>query len=473
MDVRSAGAGAGAGPGGGGSGGADVPPPARRGRGQLRALVSFPAVAVLLLACALVVSSMTTALPQDGTAGADAERRGPAGLSWLHTWTAMPQLTEEHNMPPPPFTGTDSVLVDTTVRQTVRVTVGGERLRLRFSNAFGETELPLTAVTVALPRDGRAGSDAVEPGSVRPVTFGGRSSATVPAGAQIVSDPVRLSVPPGTVLTVSAYLAEGQQSLALTSHPGSRTTSHLVQGDHTRAAALPDATPVDRWYLLSGVEVVPSAGRAATATAVIGDSLTDGRGSTTNGNDRWPDQLFDRLQADRHTRHVAVLNQAAGGNRILHDGLGPNALARFDRDVLAHSGVENLIVFHGVNDLGTAPATAADQRRVVAELIAAYDQFVTRAHAHGIRVHGATLLPFGGNEAYDDPEGHREAARQAVNRWIRTSGRFDTVLDFDRAVRDPAAPHRLHPELHDGDWLHLNPEGYGRLAAAVPGRLLR
>ncbi|MFF4521025.1 SGNH/GDSL hydrolase family protein [Streptomyces bluensis] len=428
-------------------------------------------IAVCVLALALVAtSSAMGAVGHSGEPSA-AQQSRTAQRHWVNTWTAMPQLTEPGNMPPPPFTGSDAVLVDTTLRQTLRVSTGGERVRLRFSNAFGTAALPLTAVTVALPRDGRAGVSAVEPGSLQRVTFNGRRSATVPVGAQLVSDPLDFELRPGTNLTVTAYLAEGQKSLALTSHPGSRTTSYLRHGDHTTAADLSGATATDHWYLLSDVEVVSDATTAAVA--VLGDSLTDGRGSTTNGNNRWPDQFFGRLQAHPATADVAVLNQAAGGNRILNDGLGPNALARLDRDILARSGVAWLIVFEGVNDLGTAAATEAAQRAVTADLVAAYEQIVVRAHAQGIRVYGATLLPFGGNTLYDDPAGLREASRRAVNDWIRTSGTFDAVIDLDRAVRDPADPRRLRAELHDGDWLHLNPEGYRTLAAAVPTRLFR
>lgn len=433
------------------------------GTGRFGALIT----AALLALAVLLASAAVATAGRAGPAGADG-LPGPDGR-WVHSWTAMPQLTEPGNMPPPPFTGPGSVLVDTTVRQTARVTTGGTDLRLRFSNAFGDTPLPLTAVTVALPRDGRAGVAEIQPETLRRVTFGGQASVTVPTGAQIVSDPLEMPLPAGTNVTVTTYLALGQPSLTLTSHPGSRTTSHLLNGDHTRAAELPGAVPVNRWYLLSGIEVYAPDGTAAVA--VLGDSLSDGRGSTTNGNNRWPDQLFDRLQENADTRQVAVLNQAAGGNRILQDGLGPNAMARFDRDILAHTGVSWLIVFEGINDIGNAPATAADQQALADELIAAYQQFIVRAHAKDIRVYGATLLPFAGNTTYDDPAGHREAARQTVNRWIRTGSGFDAVLDFDRVVRDPERPDRLHPALHDGDWLHLNPEGYRLLAEAVPDDL--
>ncbi|MFJ8362060.1 SGNH/GDSL hydrolase family protein [Streptomyces sp. NPDC093984] len=430
-------------------------------------LAQLFAVGVLAL-CLVTTSTVVGAAERHaGRSAATA----PAGRGWVDTWTAMPQLTEPANMPPAPFTGKDSVLVDTTLRQTVHVTVGGSRIRLRFSNAFGTSPLPLTRVSVALPADGRSGVSAVRPGTTREVTFAGRESITVPVGAQMVSDPLDFTLRPGSNLTVTAYLATGQTSLALTSHPGSRTTSYLTAGDHTGDDDLPGATPVDHWYLLSDVEVVPD--RPSAAVAVLGDSLTDGRGSTTNGNDRWPDQLHDRLRARPATAGVAVLNQAAGGNRVLNDGLGPNALARLDRDVLAHSGVAWLVVFEGVNDIGTAAATPAAQHAVADDLIAAYQQIVVRAHAQGIRVYGATVLPFGGNTPYDDPDGLREATRQTVNTWIRARGHFDAVVDFDRVVRDPDNPRRLRPALQVGDWLHLNPEGYRALATAVPPALFR
>jgi lysophospholipase L1-like esterase len=384
------------------------------------------------------------------------------GPSWVHTWVAMPQLTEPHTMPPEPFTQDGLVMAGATLRQTVRASIGGPEVRLRFSNVFGGAALPLTAVAVARPAGGAAGARAVEPGSGRAVTFGGRPSTTVPVGAQVVSDPVDFPIAPGENLTVTLYLAHGQSSDDITSHPGSRTTSHLLAGDHVDAPDLAGATPTDHWYFLSGVEV-PAVGTAALV--VLGDSLTDGRGSTTNGNDRWPDRLLDRLPGQ-----VAVLNQGAGGNRVLSDGLGPSALARFDRDVLAIAGVRWLILFEGVNDIGTAEPTETAQHRVADDLIAAYGQMVIRAQAHGIRVFGATLPPFGGNE-YDDPAGHRETARRRVNGWIRDGGAFDAVIDLDLAARDPRTPRALLPAYDGGDHLHLTPAGYQALADAVPPHL--
>ena len=285
----------------------------------------------------------------------------------------------------------------------------------------------------------------------------------------MTSDPLPFNLRARSNLTVTMYLAEGQPSNDITSHPGSRTTSHLLAGDHRGAGDLPGATLTEHWYFLTGVEVWTP--RSTEAVVLLGDSLTDGRGSTTNGNDRWPDRLLDRLHAHRGTARVAVLNQGVGGNRVLNDGLGPHALARLDRDVFDRSGVRWLFVFEGINDIGMAEATEVGQRQVAADLIAAYEQIIVRASANGIRVYGATLAPLGGNSDYDDAAGLREGARQEVNRWIRTSHRFDAVVDFDAAVRDPADPRRLRTDFDDGDHLHLNPLGYQALADAVPATL--
>ncbi|MEU9092914.1 SGNH/GDSL hydrolase family protein [Streptomyces sp. NPDC087901] len=427
---------------------------------------------ISLIATGALLAAVSPALGAGGAAGAD-HAPGPKerNAHWVAAWTSMPQLTEPSNMPPAPFTQDDSVMTDTTLRQTVHVSAGGDHIRLRFSNAFGGAALPLTKVSVALPLDGRTGTGAIREGTARPVTFGGSASVTVPVGSQAVSDPLDFPLPPGSTLTATVYLATGQASTAITSHPGSRTTSYLRSGDHVQDPDLPGAATTDHWYFLSGVEAWSSG--TTSATAVLGDSLTDGRGSTTNGNDRWPDVLQRRLAAGGGAVRTSVVNQAAGGNRLLNDGLGPNALARLDRDVLSQSGVDRLIVFEGVNDIGTASATPAAQKQAADDVIAAYDQIITRAHALGIRVYGATLTPFGGNTGYDDPDGYREGARQTVNTWIRTSGRFDGVIDFDRTVRDPENPRALRASVDVGDHLHLNPAGYRALAEAVPSRLFR
>lgn len=427
------------------------------------------------IAAGLVATSFALgAAGASGAPGAPATADGGAVKPkmhghWVNTWTAMPQLTEPGNLPPAPFTQNNLVFADATLRQTLRVTVGGQQFRLRFSNAFGGAALPITQVSVALPAGGQAGVSAIQPGTSQPVTFSGRTSIVVPVGAQVVSDPLNFDLAARTNLTVTMYLAQGQASNNITSHPGSRTNSYMLAGNHVDDADLPGSATVAHWYFISGVEMWSRPTTAAAA--IVGDSLTDGRGSTTNMNDRWPDQLLDRLQSRAGTSNIAILNQAAGGNRVLNDGLGPNALGRIDRDVLAQSGVKWMLIFEGVNDIGTAEASDAAQKQAVDDLITAFDQIILRAHAVGIRVYGATITPFGGNvPGYDDGAGVREASRQAVNEWIRTSHRFDGVVDFDQIARDPADPQRLAPAFDVGDHLHLNPTGYKALADAVPAR---
>ncbi|MBO0831009.1 MAG: SGNH/GDSL hydrolase family protein [Actinobacteria bacterium] len=384
---------------------------------------------------------------------------------WVASWTAAPQWTEPGDLPPAPFTR----FADSTLRQSIRVSAGGSRMRLRLSNAFGDTDLLVTSVSIGRPACGRAGISAVEAGSLVAVTFGGRPSVRIRAGGLAVSDPLDYELAAGATLTVTVYLAAGQPAGCITSHPGSRTTSYLLAGQHVSDSDLAGAVTVEHWYFISGLDVWADAAAAIT----LGDSLTDGRGSTTNGNDRWPDQLSARLQSGPGTAGMAIVNQALGGNRVLRDGIGPSVLSRLSRDVLEVSGASWLILFAGVNDIGTADATPAAQRQTTAELIAAYDSITEAAHGRGIRVCGATLTPFGGNAGYDDRHGYREAARQQVNEWVRTSRRFDAIVDFDRAVRDPRHPRQLSAPADCGDHLHLSPHGYRTLAMAVPASLFR
>jgi lysophospholipase L1-like esterase len=376
---------------------------------------------------------------------------------WVGTWAASPQLTEDENLPPLPG------FVDTTLRQLLRVSIGGKQLRVRVSNAFGRTPLTLGSVRVARS----AGGGAIVPETDRAVTFHGQAAVTIPEGALALSDPVDFDLPPFGDLAVTVYLRGAPAEV--TGHPGSRTTSYLQPGNVASARELPGAVRVDHWYFLSGIDVL--AGVSAAALAVLGDSITDGRGSTTNGNDRWPDVLARRLRANAATSEVAVLNHGIGGNRLLRDGKGPNALARLDRDVLAQPGVRWLVVLEGVNDLGTASQARArgEARARAADLIAAYEQIVERAHAHDIRVYGATIMPFGGFTAYASPEA--EADRQTVNAWIRSSRIFDAVIDFDEVARDAENPSRLSPAVDGGDQLHPSAAGYKILADAVDLRL--
>ena len=426
------------------------------------AMAGALAVGAVIASCATVSVSATAA----------ATPAMAPSRHWVTSWTSMPQLTETNNLPPAPF----AQFNNTTLRQTIRATIAGDFLRLRFSNAFGDIPLPITAVSVALTAGTQAGVSGIQAGSSRTVTFAGQSSVIVPVGGQVVSDLFNMKKPgtvvtvkPGTILTVTMYLANGQASNKITSHPGSRTTSYLLNGNHVAATTLPaSAVKVDHWYFLNGMETYTE---PTTFTSVmVGDSLTDGRGSTTNLNNRWPDRLVDRLQANPSTAGTAIVNQAAGGNAVVSGGLGPPVLKRLDRDVLDQSAARSMLLFEGINDIGGSPQTPAGQQTVTNNLIAAYQEIISRAHARGLCVFGATLAPFGGN-GYDDAGGYHEAARQAVNSWIRSSGRFDAVVDFEAAVRDPANPRRLLASADSGDHLHLNPAGYQLLADAVPAQL--
>jgi lysophospholipase L1-like esterase len=371
-----------------------------------------------------------------------------AESAWVGTWGTAPQLTEPNNMPPAPG------LSGSTLRQIAQVAIGGRLLRARFSNAFGDGPLTLRAVHVAASE----GGSAVDPSTGRALTFGGASSITIPAGGSVVSDLFPFALDPRSRVAITIRFGDVPE--AVTGHPGSRTTSYLVAGGDPAAADLPGAVSVVHWYVSTGIDVVAD---SAAAVAVIGNSITDGRGSGTDRHNRWPDELARRLQADPKTARVAVLNQGIGGNCVLRACLGPSALSRFDRDVLGQSGVRWLIILEGINDVGQAQG--ADGAAAVArDLIAAYREMAERARARGIRVYGATLLPFGGS-FYDSPE--REAARQEVNRWIRTGGGFDAVIDLDAALRDPANPSRLRPEADTGDHLHPNEAGHRMIAETV------
>jgi lysophospholipase L1-like esterase len=382
-----------------------------------------------------------------GAAVAIAAPSQPDG-SWVGTWGAAPQLTEPKNLPPAPG------LSDSTLRQIVHVSIGGSRLRVRFSNAFGSGPVEIAAAAVAMAGD----RGAIQPDSSRSLSFEGRPAVTIAPGAMAVSDPVDYELAPLSDLAVTMHF--GQVSRDVTGHPGARCTSYLQKGDFVSTATLPTPVTIEHWYILSGVEVW--AEQPQGVLAILGDSITDGRGSTTDRNRRWPDDLARRLQADPRTARIGVLNQGIGGNRLLHDGLGPSALARLDRDVLEQNGVRWLIVFEGVNDIGTAPGD--DQGTAARKVIGAYEEIIRRAHARNIRVYGATITPFGGS-FYASPA--REANWQAVNTWIRTSGRFDGVIDLAAAVCDPTDPTRLAPAVDCGDHLHLSDQGYVVVAGAI------
>jgi lysophospholipase L1-like esterase len=377
---------------------------------------------------------------------------------WVASWGASQQIPEPENELPP------DDLHDATVRQIVHLSVGGSALRVHVSNAFGTEALRFTSVHIARPLS--PASAAIDPASDRGLTFAGQAAVNIPPGAEFISDPVDYPVAPLSNLAVTFHL--DAPPARETAHPGSRATSYYVHGDVVAAPTLIDARHVDHWYQLSEIDVESTPG--AASVVALGDSTTDGHGATTNGNDRWTDVLAVRLQSTRATRNIGVSNQGIGGNHLLTDGAGPNALARFNRDVLGPAAVRWVIVFEGVNDLGglarNGEVSLSQHAALVQSLLAAYEQMILRAHAHGLRIYGATITPYAGSSYYH-PGPMSEADRQQVNRWIRAPGHFDAVIDFDAVVRDPEHPGHLLPAYDCGDHLHPSPAGYKAMGNAI------
>jgi len=391
---------------------------------------------LLVLACS-DQSSEDSAMPPVDT---------PAeNVKWVGTWGASPQLTEPDNNPPEPG------LADNTLRQFAYVSLGGDQLRLQISNEFGDGPVTLKAVHVAQVKS----APAIEESTDVAVAFSGSSDVTIPAGEAVYSDPFEFRLAEQSTVAVTMHF--GDVPSGITGHPGSRTTSYLATGEALTVETLPEGKATEHWYYLSRIEVMAPA--SAAAVVALGDSLTDGRGSTTNGNDRWPDALSRRLRANPATSLVGVINAGIGGNALVAGGLGPTVRQRFDRDVLSQSGVRWVIVLAGVNDIG-----GSSSPNVAKNLIAAYQGFLDKAHAEGVLVYGVPILPFGGS-SYDSTE--HEQFRQEVNDWILNGGGFDAALDLATVVADPTDPLRLSPAYDSGDNLHLNPAGYQAMADAI------
>ncbi len=392
---------------------------------------------------------------------------GPkADAHWVSAWS-----TSVHTPLPFPGLPPSPVFDNQTIRMVVRTTIGGERLRIRLSNAFGTTPLSIGAAHIALVAQGPK----IVPKSDRALTFGGRTAVTIPPGAPMLSDPVELKIPPFAEVAVSLYLPD--KTPTSTVHFWAQHETYISgTGDFSSKPDIADATTKLSWYWLADLEVwVPN---KIAAIVTLGDSITDGVGAKQGDYTDWPDALANRLAtSEKGSPKLAVVNEGIGGNRVLHDGAGVSALARFDRDVLAQPGVVDLIVLEGINDIGwpnikprlpdgSTPKDLPFMHEVVSadDIIAGLRQIIERAHQHGIRVFGATLTPFEGAD-YDTPDG--EAKRQAVNQWIRTSGAFDGVFDFDAAVRDPNHPAQFRDGYHSGDHLHPSPTGYKAMADAI------
>lgn len=379
---------------------------------------------------------------------------------WVGTWAASPLDNPVNPGQPSP--------ANSTYRNIVRVSAGGDSFRVVLTNEFGRVPLTIGSSHIALSAGNGPGNGSIEPGSDHALTFSGKPSVIVPAGASAVSDPVAMQAPPLASLAVSLYLP--QQRIDDTScHDLGMSTNYIAPGDETAAAMLTGAHAIESWCFVKGIEVAGS--DRAEAIVTFGDSITDGAKSTMDANRRWPDVLAERLQADKKTAHLSVLNEGISGNRLLHDRAGPNALARFDRDVLGQAGVKYLIVLEGINDIGN---TAEPHERwdliSTPDLIFALTQIVARAHEHGIKVFGATLTPYQGAGYYSDAG---EKMRQDVNNWIRTSGTFDGVIDFDQVTRDPARPSYFSSTADSGDHLHPGDDGYKQMGSAIDLSLFR
>jgi lysophospholipase L1-like esterase len=414
-----------------------------------------------ILHCALAVVLPALVFSAPGFA------QQPDGERWVATWGTAQELYRQPAPPPParpageaapPRQGPGPVLVnDQTVRMVVRTSIGGTRARIRLANSFGAPTVVLGAGSVA-HRDSGA---AIVPGSSREIRFGGERSLVLHPGTVVYSDPIDIEVPVFGDLVVSLYI-QGDAGRP-TAHPlGLHTTSISPQGDFTERTGFEAERTSMSYYWLAGVDV--AAPEEAFAIVAFGNSITDGAVSTPNTDREWPSRFAARLAENEETRHVGVVNAGISGNRVLSDAAGVSVLARLDRDALSYSGVKWIVFMEGINDIG-AIARGATQPVVTADrLIWAYQQVIDRAHAQGVKVAGATLTPYEG-AGYFSEQG--ETIRAAVNQWIRTSGEFDAVIDFDAATRDPASPRRFLPAYDPGDHLHPNDAGYQRMADAV------
>lgn len=373
------------------------------------------------------------------------QKNSPTSV-WEATWATAIEFTGPSDMPA-------SSLSNRAIRQIIHVSKGGTQLQLKLSNVHSKEPVDIKSVFIA---DAKEASD-IDAKTAKYVTFNGKRNITIEPGKDLTSDVIGYNLKPLQLLSITINYGEGTPVNA-SSHRGSRTTSYIIKGVAKPKTKFIDAEKVDHWYNIASLDVLRSNPAEANAIVVLGNSITDGRGSTTNKQNRWTDAMAEALGGE-----TSVLNLGIGGNSVLWGGLSEPAVKRFNRDILEQQGVKTLIIFQGVNDIG---GSRGNSEEVAKKLTEAYKSFIDQGHAKGWKVIGATITPFKGNSYYSF---FHEAARQVVNEWIRTSGAFDAVIDFDELVRDPQDPTKLKAEYSD-DWLHLNPTGYaamGKLAAEV------
>ncbi len=400
---------------------------------------------------ALLVIATSFCVPTTRTFAA---KPAPPPDRWVGTWAASPMAVANAD-------GRYGA-ADTTLREIVHVSMGGPLVRVVLTNEFGTEPLIIGAVHMALS----SGDGTITLSSANAMTFGGKSSITIPAGAMAVSDPAALALPAFADVAVSIFVP-AQTIQHVSAHTFADQTSYESAGNEVSRIKLTDAKPIYAWPFLKGVDVKVSG--TSGSIVCFGDSITDGALSTRDANSRWPDLLARRLQGNGKTKDLGVLNEGIGGNRVLHDGTGPSALARFDRDVIAQAGVRYLVIMESINDIGHAADPVKPYDVVTADdLIQGFTQMTERAHTHGIKVIGATLTPYVGAK-YASPAG--EAMREAVNEWIRTSKLLDGVIDFEKATRDPANPQVFAAADDSGDHLHPKDAGYKAMADSIDLKL--
>ena len=426
---------------------------------RFRRFAARPVLGALL---ALFFSFFAAALAVPARAAAPAQTSA-APAEWVGTWAAAPYDGDPWHTTP--------TLVDSTLREIVDTSLAGKALRIRFTNEFGTEPLRIDAATVALStgfpasaQGGATAETAIDPVTLHTLTFGGQPSIVIPPGAIALSDPVDMPTSAFANLAISLYLPL-QRISHISFHGSAQQDNFIETGNHVDAPRLDTPVKISSWYFLSGVDVEPVAPHAAAVVA-FGDSITDGAWVTENSNRRWPDDLAVRLHDNPATAGLSVLNEGIGGNCVLIYCVGPNALARFDRDVLSQAGVKYVIVLESINDIGALhDPNRPDYNLTAQDLEQGLSQLVARAHEHGIKVFGATLTPFKG-AVYFTEKG--EQIRETLNAWIRTSGVFDGTIDFDKATRNPADPLTYLPAYDSGDHLHPGDAGYAAMANAIP-----
>lgn len=371
---------------------------------------------------------------------------------WVATWATAEQVVEPHNCPPAPGLGNNSI------RQIVQTSISGKEVRVKFSNEFSQGPVTINAAEIARAATAGSSSDIIA-GTEVSLTFGGKKSVTIEPGKLVTSDPVKFPMGTRENVAITMHLGEAS-STSVTGHPGSRTDSYLIEG---QGSDFTNAVKTAHWYIINAIEI--KAEKKARAIVVLGNSITDGRGSTTNEQNRWTDNLSRRLLANKKTKRVSVLNMGLGGNCILNGGLGPTGKSRYPRDLFQQEGVKYIILFEGVNDLGGY----GDATTKAKQIIEVYKQIIEEAHQRGILVYGAPVMQFKGNNYYSE---NHEAGRQQLNQWIRNGGYFDGVIDFDAAMGNPDDPAQLNPKyLFENDYLHPNAEGYVQMGNCIDLKL--